>query len=160
MSFTDLSAQLWRERELLDTLTFRLEVEQLLLTAGRTRRLPQATAEVEQVVDQLAVAGLERTVMVAALAQEWGTPADVTLRELAEAAPDGAWQDILASHLAAMVEQTAAIRSLRDANDQFLRAASRATEETMATLTPSSRTYDATGSAAPSSLSRFLDQTL
>ncbi|OMH23532.1 flagellar biosynthesis protein FlgN [Tersicoccus phoenicis] len=160
MSFTDLSAQLWRERELLDTLTFRLEVEQLLLTAGRTRRLPQATAEVEQVVDQLAVAGLERTVMVAALATEWGAPTEATLRELAEVTPDGAWQDILRSHLAAMVEQTATIRSLRDANEQFLRAAARATEETMATMAPSSRTYDATGSAAPSSLSRFLDQNL
>lgn len=160
MSFTDLSAQLWRERELLDTLTFRLEVEQLLLTAGRTRRLPQATAEVEQVVEQLATAGLERTVIVADLAGQWGLPLDLTLRELADAAPDGAWQDILVSHLTAMVEQTAVIRSLRDANEQFLRAAARATEETMATLGPTARTYDASGSAAPSSLSRLLDQTL
>ena len=34
MAIHELSALLWRERELLDVLTFKLEEEQLLLTAG------------------------------------------------------------------------------------------------------------------------------
>ena len=49
----DLSARLWHERELLDLLTFKLEEEQLLLTAGRTRWISHATREVEQVLERL-----------------------------------------------------------------------------------------------------------
>ena len=45
MSANDLSNLLWRERELLELLVFKLEEEQLLLTAGKSRWLPQATRE-------------------------------------------------------------------------------------------------------------------
>ena len=45
MGAHELSALLWRERELLDVLQFTLEVEQLLLTAGNTRWLNGASAE-------------------------------------------------------------------------------------------------------------------
>ena len=45
MSANDLSACLWRERELLDLLAFKLEEEQFLLTTGKSRskgqELPQ-----------------------------------------------------------------------------------------------------------------------
>ena len=37
MSANDLSNLLWRERELLELLVFKLEEEQLLLVAGRAR---------------------------------------------------------------------------------------------------------------------------
>ena len=50
MGANELSALLWRERELLELLTFKLEEEQLLLTAGRTRWIEHATREVEQVL--------------------------------------------------------------------------------------------------------------
>src|SRR4051812_39244560 len=43
MALTEVSNVLWRERELLEMLLFKLEEEQLLLTAGRTRWLPHAT---------------------------------------------------------------------------------------------------------------------
>ena len=41
----DLSLILWRERELLETMLYKLEVEQLVLSSGRTRWLAHATRE-------------------------------------------------------------------------------------------------------------------
>ena len=70
MSATELSALLWRERELLELLIFKLEEEQLLLTAGKTRWIQHATREVEQVMNKLRESGLSRTVAVAELALE------------------------------------------------------------------------------------------
>ena len=42
---------LWRERELLDTLLYRLEVEQLVLASGRTDRLMRAAQDVESTLE-------------------------------------------------------------------------------------------------------------
>ena len=83
----ELSALLWKERELLELLTFKLEEEQLILTSGKSRWLSHATREVEQVVDRLRMAGLGRTVEVAAVAKEWGTEESATLRDLVAQAP-------------------------------------------------------------------------
>ena len=145
MAIHELSALLWRERELLDLLTFKLEEEQLLLTAGKSRWLPHGTREVEQVLEHLSKAGLARAVEAAAVADQWGLPAESSLGELAAAAPDDAWADVLSSHLAAMQRQTEAIKELRDSNEQFLRAAVRSTQETMADAKPAAGTYDSHG---------------
>jgi len=53
VSLTDLASVLWRSRELLEMLLFKLEEEQLLLAAGRSRWLSHATREVEVVLDQI-----------------------------------------------------------------------------------------------------------
>lgn len=156
----DLSARLWHERELLDLLTFKLEEEQLLLTAGKTRWLGHATKEVEQVLERLRVAGLERAAAAAAVAHDWGLPDDARLRDLAAGAPDAVWSEILSAHLQAMTEQSATIRLLRDANAQFLRAAARSTQETLASTDPSATTYDARGRTASPGAARFFDRDL
>ena len=94
MAANELSALLWKERELLELLLFKLEEEQLLLIAGKSRWISHATREVEQVIERMRAVGLARTVEVAALAEEWGIGPDATLRELVAAAPDGIWSDI------------------------------------------------------------------
>ena len=99
MAIHELSALLWRERELLDVLTFKLEEEQLLLTSGKSRWLPHGTREVEQVLGHLAQASLARTIEAAVVAEVWGLPTDASLAELAAAAPEGAWAEILTAHL-------------------------------------------------------------
>ncbi|GAA1494159.1 flagellar protein FlgN [Curtobacterium herbarum] len=147
MSVNDLSAVLWRERELLELLTFKLEEEQLLLAAGRSRWISHASREVEQVLDRLRTTGLERSAQSAAVAEEWGMPSDAPLREVVAAAPSGPWGEILASHLAAMLELTTRIGSLRDENDRFLRIAAQATQETLAGTVTDADTYDASGSS-------------
>ncbi|MGT2425885.1 flagellar protein FlgN [Amnibacterium kyonggiense] len=133
MSVNDLSSLLWRERELLEMLVFKLEEEQLLLTAGRSKWLQHATREVEQVLVHLRTAGIERTVEASSVAVAWGLPEDATLRQLAEGA-DEAWRDVLLSHLGALTALTSQIADLRDTNLTYLRAATRATQETLATV--------------------------
>jgi transposase len=152
---------LWRERELLELMIFKLEEEHLLLTAGKSRWLEHATREVEQVMGRLRDAGLSRTVAVAALATEWDSSEDATLRELVAHAPAGPWAEILASHLQAMTELTGQIKELRDINEQFLRAAARSTQETLARIDIDARIYDARG-ASDSSLvgAQLVDKSL
>lgn len=134
MSVNDLSTLLWHERELLELLVFKLEEEQLLLTAGRSKWLHHATREVEAVLAKLRTTGIERTVEASAVAIEWGLDEDATLRQLAEGAPDLVWQDVLQSHLAALTELTVRIADVRDTNLTYLRAATRATQETLANV--------------------------
>ncbi|MCX7522370.1 flagellar protein FlgN [Microbacterium sp. STN6] len=147
MGAQELSALLWRERELLELLTFKLEEEQLLLTAGRTRWVQHATREVEQVMERLRVTGLARTVEVAQVATEWGTDEGATLRELVSHAPAGPWAEIFNGHLSAMTGLTAEIKQLRDVNEQYLRAAVRSTQEALAGAESEARTYDAHGTS-------------
>jgi hypothetical protein len=148
LSANDLSNLLWRERELLELLVFKLEEEQLLLTAGKSRWLPQATREVEAVLARIRVAGMERAVEASAVALEWGLPEDATLRQLVGRAPSDVWRDILQSHLTALAALTAQIAEVRDTNLTYLRAASRATQETLATVGAAAEGYDGRGGRA------------
>lgn len=158
MAIHELSALLWRERELLDVLTFKLEEEQLLLTSGKSRWLPHGTREVEQVLGHLAQASLARTIEAAVVAEVWGLPTDASLAELAAAAPEGAWAEILTAHLAALTRQTALIKELRDSNEQYLRTAVRSTQESLADLRPAAGTYDAHGKTGDTTGSRIFDK--
>lgn len=161
MGVHELSALLWRERELLELLMFKLEEEQLLLTAGRTRWLPFATREVEQVLERLRQSALERALEVSEVAAQWGTSDDATLKEIISHAPSPAWKETFTSHLHALNELASGIAALRDSNLQYLRAASRSTQETLAHIITDSGTYDARGAAdIPSTRPRFLDDKL
>ncbi|HEV7813109.1 MAG TPA: flagellar export chaperone FlgN [Leifsonia sp.] len=160
MAASELSAQLWKERELLELLLFKLEEEQLLLTAGKSRWISHATREVEQVMERMRTVGLARTVEVATLAEEWGISPDSSLRGLAAAAPDGIWADIFASHLTAMTELTGQIAEVRDTNERLLREAARSTQETLNGLAGGGDPgiYGASGENRPgASGARFFD---
>lgn len=161
MGTEELSALLWKERELLELLVFKLEEEQLILTSGKTRWLQHATREVEQVLERLRAAGLARTVEVGTVAAEWGTPEEATLRQLAGDAPPGPWSSIFNAHLKAMSELTTQIRELRETNEHYLRAASRSTQETLATLESDAGTYGSRGTSnTPSDAWHMLDKDL
>lgn len=157
MSANELSACLWRERELLDLLAFKLEEEQFLLTSGRSRWLQYATREVEQVMERLRDTELARTIETSIVAAEWGADENGTLRELVSHAPAGPWADIFEAHLAALTEQTSQIKELRDLNEHFLRSAIRFIQEAQVDGNSADRTYDASGSsgAAPSNAQLF-----
>lgn len=151
MGTHELSASLWRERELLELLVFKLTEEQLLLTSGRARWLQYATQEVEQVMQKLRTAGLARSLEVSSLAEDWGVDENSTLRELTVHATDDSWRDILNSHLVAMTELAREIQELRDLNLQYLRTAIRSAQEAMVHDGSASGTYDAKGIAESSS---------
>src|SRR5207302_7624124 len=93
----DVSNILWRERNLLELLAFKLDSERLLARAGRTRWLAMADHEVERVLAELKAVELERGIQVQAVADLLGLDAAPTLQLLAETAPDE-WAGILADH--------------------------------------------------------------
>jgi hypothetical protein len=158
MSANELSACLWRERELLDLLAFKLEEEQFLLTTGKSRWLQYATREVEQVMERLRAAGLARSVEAAIVAEEWGAPHNATLRQLVDTAPDGPWAEIFIAHLTALTEYTEQIRALRDLNEHYLRTALRFIQEAQADGSTESGTYNASGeSGVANSSAQIID---
>jgi hypothetical protein len=157
----ELSTVLWRERELLELLMFKLEEERLLLTSENNKWLPFATREVEQVLERLRESGLERAMCIETLSAEWGTGDDPTLRAIIAAAPTDAWRDNFQGHLQALTALASSIAELRDANMQYLRAASRATQETLANLSADSATYNSHGDAGYSApVAQLFDGTL
>lgn len=99
MSASDLSAALWQERRQLELLLFRLETQRLHVQAGNLEWLNFMASEVETVLDRLRFEALARSVESAAVAAEWGLPAQTTLVELISAAPAGPWAEILRDHL-------------------------------------------------------------
>jgi hypothetical protein len=99
----DVSNILWRERNLLELLAFKLDSERLLARAGRTRWLARADHEVEMVLGELKACELERGIHVQALGEQLGLDADTTLLLLAQTAPDE-WAGILADHRRALLE--------------------------------------------------------
>ena len=93
---------LWRERNLLELLAFKLDSERLLARAGRTRWLAMADQEVERVLAELKAVELERAILAQELAGELGLDTEPTLALLAGAAPDE-WAGILADHRRALL---------------------------------------------------------
>src|SRR5215213_662923 len=135
MGLPDVSTVLWRERELLELLLFKLEEEQLVLTSGRTRWLAHATREVEMVIAQIRQAEVERAVLVDALAAELGLPPSPSLTALAEAA-SAPWDDLLTS-------------------------AQRASREVLGGMDPSAaQTYSPRGTEAEPARARVVDRAL
>src|SRR2546421_8256407 len=125
MSLADLSSILWREREMLELLLFKLEEEQLVLAAGRTRWLAHATREVEMVLDQIRQTEVVRAAEVAVLGADLGLGASPSLTELADVigAP---WSDMFQQHRKAFLTMTAEISALAEANRDLLTAGQRA----------------------------------
>jgi hypothetical protein len=154
VSLTDLSSVLWRSRELLELLLFKLEEEQLVLASGRTRWLAHATREVQIVLEQLRESELLRAVEVDAYATSVGLHPSPSLRDLALASPEP-WRELLIAHRDALVELTAEIGRVSKDNRDVLAVAHRATQETLLSLNGSLETYAPTGrtrSAAPAHL--------
>jgi hypothetical protein len=130
MGLAEVSDILWRERELLDVLLFKLEEEQLLLAAGKVRWLARATREVELVLEQIRLTELTRSIEVDAVAASLGLDPNPSLSSLADAAP-APWSDLFRSHRTAFLTLTQEISSLAEANRDFVSNAYRSAQETL-----------------------------
>src|SRR5437868_13978273 len=97
MGLADLASILWREREMLELLLFKLEEEQLVLAGGRNRWLAHATREVEVVLEQIRSTEVIRAVEVEAIGRSLGLGPNPSLGELADAV-DEPWRDLLRQH--------------------------------------------------------------
>lgn len=128
-----LSTVLWRERELLDQLHYRLEVEQLVLASGRSRWLASAARDVDSVLSTIRETEVLRAVAADAAAEAVGMTSNPSLSALVEAAPEP-WSSILGEHRQAFVEVTADIGALADLNRDLISAGLRSARETLLSL--------------------------
>lgn len=127
MGAGDLSAALWQERRQLELLLFRLETQRLHVAAGNTHWLTFTASEVEAVLDRLRFEALARNVESAAVAAEWGLPAQATLVELIAAAPQGSWSTVLQEHLDGLRGLMGRLGEAARANEELLRSLQRPT---------------------------------
>jgi hypothetical protein len=129
----EVSNILWRERQLLELLVFKLEEEQLVLASGRTRWLTHATREVEAVLAEIKRLELDRSVHVEALAQLLGTDSNPTLRTLVEVT-ETPWSGIFDEHRIALLELAQEIDGVARSNRDMLSRGQQAAREALATM--------------------------
>ena len=133
MGLQEVSTTLWQERNLLELLLFKLEEEQLLLAAGRTRWLARATREVEVVLERIREAEIVRSMEVDHVAPSLLLPPGPSLQQLAEHAPSP-WNTMFADHRQAFLELTDEITALASANRELVARGQRATQDFLATF--------------------------
>ncbi|HEY9565667.1 MAG TPA: flagellar export chaperone FlgN, partial [Nocardioides sp.] len=126
-------AILWRERNLLESLLYRLEVEQLVLASGKTRWLLQAANDVEQVVITIRQTELLRAVASDEVAASVGLEHNTSLRALAEAVEDPR-RTIFLEHRDAFAAVTRDIAALSATNRELITSGYRAAREAMMAL--------------------------
>jgi flagellar biosynthesis/type III secretory pathway chaperone len=158
-ALANISSALWSIRELLDLLTFKLETEQVLVAAGRSRWLGRATHEVELVLEEIRHAELRRTIELGDVAEALGLNSEISLKELAEAAPPP-WDDVLADHRKTLLSVTTEISALAQSNRELLDSSYQALQGALGLLspTPEPSTYTADGASSPATTSRLFDQ--
>ena len=149
MGLAEVSTVLWRERELLELLLFKLDEEQLVLTSGRTRWLARATKEVEMVLAEIRRTELARATEVQSTATALGLGTELSLNQLADAAPEP-WAGLLREHRAAFLALTAEISQVAEANRDLLSSGQRAVHEALLSLGDDERTYTPAGHAVAS----------
>jgi hypothetical protein len=158
-ALNDVSTLLWRERQLLELLVFKLEEEQLLLTAAKVRWVNHASREVEIVLEQLRSAELLRAIKVEAAASQLGLGSYPGLRSLSQASPEP-WSSIFAKHRQAFLELTQEVRDLSERNRHLLAKGRDAAREALSWLTgngaPPPQAYSASGSPLQGSAGHLL----
>lgn len=159
MSMEDLSSVLWRERELLDTLLYKLEVEQLVLAGGRTHWLAVAAREIDDVLDQIRDIELLRAVELDVVAAELGLDPAPGLHEVADRCEEP-WRGIWLDHRAAFTTVAASIQKMSLSNRELLTAGYQAAQATLLSLTEGPGTYAADGSVPSDRRHSLLDRSL
>jgi hypothetical protein len=146
MSIEDLSLVLWRERELLETLLYKLEVEKLVLASRSTRWLAAAAREVEHVLETIRETELLRAVAADSAAAALGLATNPSLRALAEAVGEP-WHTILMDHHKAFVTFTRDLVDVAALNRELLTAGQQAAREAFFGLADQPAGYSPSGSA-------------
>jgi len=133
MGLSDVSNILWRERQLMELLLFKLEEEQLVLASGRDRWLAHATREVETVLQEIKHVELDRAVAVESVGADLGLTESPSLRALAEHAA-GPWGRIFEEHRKALLDLAAEIDTMAAANRDLLTRGAIAAREALVAL--------------------------
>ena len=118
----ELSEVLWREREQLELVLFKLEEQRLLLADGQSRWVGHASREVEFVLDQVGQMELTRALATAVAASSMGLCEDASLRKIGGAAPSP-WPSVIERHLSALERLAGQIVALAAVNRGLLNEA-------------------------------------
>lgn len=155
-----LSVILWRERELLETLHYKLEVEQMVLASGRSRWLMQAARDVDTVLGTIRETEVLRSVASDEVATRLGLTHNPSLSALADSV-DEPWSTILREHRDAFVAVTREIADLADANRDLISAGYRSARDTLMSMGDEASGYSPDGSAlVGANPHRLLDRSL
>jgi len=114
----DLSRMLWEQRELIELLEYRLEVQQLLTIAGRADRLPLAIADLEALMERIRMSEDVRLGVVAECAVLLGLGVRSSLRDLSGVAPEP-WNFVLQDHQTALLQLVASTEELAATNREL-----------------------------------------
>jgi hypothetical protein len=156
----DLSLVLWRERELLEALLYKLEIEKLVLASGNSRWLATSAREVETILELIRQTEVLRAIAADEAAASIGLSANPSLRALAEAV-DEPWRSILLEHREAFIGYTRQITELAAANRELLTAGQLAAREAFLGLTEQADSYSPTGTVVSGGTgSRLLDRSI
>jgi hypothetical protein len=155
-----LSLILWRERELLELLAYKLELERLVLGSGHTKWLNQANREVEEVLVTLRETEVLRAMAADEAAQIVGLEANPSLSALAEAAAEP-WRTILLDHRDAFIVTTREIAELSEDAKGLITAGFRSAHETLLAIRGTAEGYTPDGAAvAAAPTRRLVDRSL
>lgn len=115
----ELSHVLWQQRDLINQLLFRLDVQRFVLTQARDRWIDFATQDVADALEDVRRQETFRTELLGDLAAASSIPTQVTLKELV-ANLDAPWDGIFAEHHAAFLALTAEVEQLTRTNSELL----------------------------------------
>ena len=146
MGLDELGTALWRQRELLETLLFKLEEEELIIAHGRPQWVSRAVREVELVLENIQKVELARSIEAETAAAALGLNPDASLREIAEVAP-APWDDMMHNHHAALSELAAQIATRTHSNQELLEQTLRSTQQALLGLEQTAGTYDPKGAS-------------
>ena len=157
----DLSQQLWTMRELLEQLVYKLDVQGLLLAAGRARWIPYVTAELEAVIEAIGEIEAARAQATARLARQVRMPQHSSLSELIEHVGPP-WANLLSQHRLHLLSLQAEIEEISRANSEMAKRSLMRSREIIASLGEQSvDVYDPRGMTTPLAVGALrLDRTV
>jgi hypothetical protein len=151
---------LWRERELLEALLYRLEVEELVMASGRTRWLAEASRDVEAAALALREVEVLRAVATDEAAEAAGLAPDPSLGDLIAVAEEP-WAGLLVEHRDHFLRLTDEIARVAQTNRALIVAGLRSTQDTLLGLDRAGSTYTSGGAvAAGAARSAVIDRSL
>jgi hypothetical protein len=153
-SYEELSRLLWRQRRLIETLLFKLEVERLLLATGKIRWLDAATVEVGVVLDQIRHEDLAREALpLAIIRRELDLGPEATLTDIIDAAPEP-WGEIFRDHQTALLAYIGEVEAAAASNRELLQRGLRSTQTFLSSLhtTAPADGYSRTGASVGTTL--------
>jgi len=151
-----LSQILWRERELLEQLSYKLEVERLVLASAHTKWLVNATRDIEATLSEIRETEVMRAIAADEAAEALGLLPNPSLVALAEAS-DEPWRVILLDHRDTLVAIARDIAELSEQNRGLLTAGYRSAQETLLAFGGSaSESYTHDGTAVAEAPRRHL----